>query len=240
MAMIPKEQIDLLNTIHHVDGFDPAAFAVEYTDLNTGEVRKRIPVMIQIAWFRLVYREGKISVTVEQKQDYFVAKARVYPNYKDPADCYLAEATACRGPDPTKPSISPREWAQTAAVGVALRNAGFGVQFNAAGDEFPAQAPNEFSDEELPFDGMAPAAPASAPAAPNVPPVPRELTPEEKYAKALQVPCPIGKYSGKTLGEVMMLDPKAINWVAKKFGENDEAGIAARTICEYAVQNASA
>ena len=133
---VPAAQTELLNNIHKVEGFDPSAFAVDYTDLNTQETRKRLPVMAQIAWFRLVYREGKIAVSVEQKHDYFVATARVYPSYKDPAECYLAEATASRGPDPSKPSVSPREWAQTAAVGIALRNAGFGVQFGAAGDDF--------------------------------------------------------------------------------------------------------
>lgn len=59
----------LLNTIHKVVGFDPAAYAVEYTDLYTGEIRKRLPVMAQMAWFRLVYPEGKISVSVSSGKD---------------------------------------------------------------------------------------------------------------------------------------------------------------------------
>ena len=130
-----EEQFQLFHEINRVEGFDPAAFAVEYTDMNTGEVRKRLPVMIQMAWFRLKYPEGRIAVEVTPAKDCFVAKARVYPSYKDGPECYLAEATASRGPDPAHPSVSPREWAQTAAVGVALRNAGFGLQFSAAGEE---------------------------------------------------------------------------------------------------------
>ena len=93
--------------------------------------------MAQIAWFRLKYPEGRISVQAAPGKDCFVATARVYPSYKDPADCFLAEATASRGYLEDKPSVSPREWAQTAAVGIALRNAGFGLQFAMAGDEFP-------------------------------------------------------------------------------------------------------
>ena len=139
----PNAQSSVLNTIHQVTGFDPSVYAVLYTDLGTGETRKRLPVMAQMAWFRLVYPEGKIAVTVIPGQDCFVASARIYPSYKDPAECYLAEATASRSYDPAKPSVSPREWAQTAAVGIALRNAGFGLQFNAAGDDFMTQAPNE-------------------------------------------------------------------------------------------------
>ena len=35
-----------IETINEVQGFDPAPFAVEYTDLNSNESRKRLPVMI--------------------------------------------------------------------------------------------------------------------------------------------------------------------------------------------------
>lgn len=74
-AMLAK-----IETIHQVDGFDPTPFAVDYTDLGTGEVRKRLPVMIQMAWFRLKYPEGRIAVQVNPAKDCFVATARVYPN----------------------------------------------------------------------------------------------------------------------------------------------------------------
>jgi hypothetical protein len=38
--------------INAVEGFDPASLALDYVDLITGETRKRLPVMAQIAWFR--------------------------------------------------------------------------------------------------------------------------------------------------------------------------------------------
>lgn len=106
--MSKEEQYQKLCEINRVEGFDPAAFAVEYTDMNTGEVRKRLPVMIQMAWFRLKYPEGRIAVEVTPAKDCFVAKARVYPNYQDGPECYLAEATASRGSDPDHPSVSPQ------------------------------------------------------------------------------------------------------------------------------------
>ena len=59
-AMLTK-----LATINQVEGFDPEVFAVEYTDLNTGETRKRLPVMAQMAWFRLKYPEGRICGRAE-------------------------------------------------------------------------------------------------------------------------------------------------------------------------------
>lgn len=64
---------------------------------------KRLPVVIQMAWFRLVYPQGKIAVQVSSGKDCFVATARVYANYQDPVECYLAEATASRGVSTTKP-----------------------------------------------------------------------------------------------------------------------------------------
>ena len=133
----------VISTINAVEGFDPEPFAVEYTDLESRETRKRLPVMIQMAWFRLKYPEGKITTKVTNGKDCFVATARIYPSYKDSDDCYLAEATASRGYLAEKPSVSPREWAQTAAVGIALRNAGFGLQFGMAGEDFPEVAPDE-------------------------------------------------------------------------------------------------
>ena len=180
-----EEQFQLLHEINRVEGFDPAAFAVEYTDMNTGEVRKRLPVMIQMAWFRLKYPEGRIAVEVTPAKDCFVAKARVYPSYKDGPECYLAEATASRGPDPAHPSVSPREWAQTAAVGVALRNAGFGLQFGAAGEEIAEKAPEELGSPTE----------ASAPAAEEEDYAVKELSPEERrlcFCLALSQSTPAG------------------------------------------------
>ena len=48
---------NIISSINAVEGFDPVPYAVDYTDLTTGETRKRLPVMIQIAWFRLKYPE---------------------------------------------------------------------------------------------------------------------------------------------------------------------------------------
>lgn len=236
-----------IETINQVNGFDPAPFAVDYTDLGTGEVRKRLPVMIQIAWFRLKYPEGRIAVQVSPAKDCFVATARVYPSYKDPADCYLAEATASRGFCEDKPSVSPREWAQTAAVGIALRNAGFGLQFSMAGEDFESLAVDELGVTGKETPEKKPAA-ASAPSTGEAPQEEytvatepeREMTQEEKLAQAMQVPCPITKFGGKTLGDVLTMDPGAIKWVATKFTGSEEIKAAAQLICNYALQQATA
>ena len=189
--------------------------------------------MIQMAWFRMKYPEGKIAVTTEPGKDCFVATARVYPSYKDPADCYLAEASASRGEAPDKPSVSPREWAQTAAIGIALRNAGFGLQFAMAGEEFESVAPNEFGT------GTEPAPVTSIQEAYEVAPAKPEPTEEELLEQAMATPCPITKFSGKSLREVLTIDPGALRWLATKYQGDATIRAAAQRICEYAVQQAS-
>ena len=273
---------NVIATINAVEGFDPEPFAVEYADLESGETRKRLPVMIQMAWFRLKYPEGKITTKVTNGKDCFVATARVYPSYKDGGDCYLAEATASRGYLAEKPSVSPREWAQTAAVGIALRNAGFGLQFGMAGEDFPAVAPDELGMMEdgagVPGENagtgadapvpqpvpMQPQAgktqmpqnvtemPASQMQQPAVPvseaqqgavtqePVRQEMTHEQRIQQAMSMPCPIKKYAGKTLGDLVVTDPKALNWIVNKFHDDKGTNEAARLICEYALGQASA
>ena len=68
---------------------------------------------------------------------------------------------------------------------------------------------------------------------------PAVLTEEQRLEQAFQKPCPIKKYSGKTLGEVLAMDPNAIAWVANKYKDNQELSDAARLICEHAMQQTS-
>lgn len=171
-----------------------------------------------------------------------MATARVYPHYSAPVDQFLAEATASRGYLADKPTVSPREWAQTAAVGIALRNAGFGLQFSAAGDAFDTPVVNELGGimwSGDPADASVESPPSPAPAAsaakaaPAVGPQEPELTP---FEKALKMSCPISKYSGKTLGDVLQIDPNALLWVANKFTGDPTISAAAKLICEEAAQ----
>ena len=231
--------LEAIESINAVDGFDPAPFAVDYTDLNSSETRKRLPVVIQMAWFRIKYPEGKIAVTVEPGKDCYVATARVYPSYKDSPDCFLAEATASRGYCAEKPSVSPREWAQTAAIGIALRNAGFGLQFGMAGEESMDDTIGELMSAvqtETEAEQQADAKSATLTQKETEAP---ELTLEQQYENAVKVPCPIKKFTGKTLGEVLTLDPGALKWIATKYTNDPEIQKAAQVICEYAVAQAS-
>lgn len=232
---------DVLKKINEVEGFDPMPLAREYIDMNTGEKRLRLPVMAQLAWFRLKYPEGRISVTVAPGKDCFVAAARVYRHYTDPVEHFLSEATASRGYLADKPTVSPREWAQTAAVGIALRNAGFGLQFGAAGDSNDMPAVNELEDNIIwskPTVGEpADAAVQSETAAPTTAQPTPPTTTETPLEQALKVACPIKKHDGKTLGQVLNEDPKAICWLANKYSGNATVAAAAKLICEQAMES---
>ena len=245
-----SQNINILSTINAVEGFNPEDYAVDYTDLNSKETRKRLPVIAQIAWFRLKYPLGKISLRTEQKGNIFVATARIHPDYKDPVDAYLAEATASRAKCEDIPSVSPREWAQTAAIGIALRNAGFGLQFSMAGESFSANAPDEFALDvgsgDVTFanesDGAETGTTTAASVAPAATPVeapPKELTAEEKFQLACKVPCTLKKYEGRTLGDIMYLDRNFLVYIATKYEGNEKLKEAAKIICEYAASNAA-
>ena len=246
LIMIPAGKnrfmlIAAIERINAVEGFDPSVLAVDYSDLSSNETRRRLPVMSQMAWFRLKYPEGRIAVTVTAAKDCFVASARIYAHYNLPPDQYLAEATASRGYLPDKPTVSPREWAQTAAVGIALRNAGFGLQFSAAGDSFDTPAVDELGAitwstapaGEAPTVG--PTAPVPAPATTAPAPTAPELSPLEK---AMRTPCPITRYKDKTLGDMVAADPNALVWIATKFTGDAEVITAAKLICDQALASA--
>ena len=233
--------LSAIQKINAVEGFDPTPLAVEYVDLNTQEKRTRLPVMVQLAWFWLKYPEGRVSVSVTVAKDCFIATARIYPSYTNPPDQYLAEATASRGYMADKPTVSPREWAQTAAIGIALRNAGFGLQFSAAGDSFDSPAVDElggiiWSGEDETQTPLAVGVPAETVASP----APQAPAPNlDPLTKAMNTPCPINKYTGKTLGQVLQEDQNAILWVANKFKGDPEISAAAKLICEHAMEQSA-
>lgn len=241
-----ENMIGIIKTINQVEGFDPMQYVLDITDEGTEEVRKYLPVRAQLAWFWLKYPQGKIDVQVMPENDSFVACARVYPDFKASDNCYLAAGTASRVALEEKPSISAREWAQTAAIGVALRNAGFGLQFELVGaiPDGIVQIEDENSQNQerytLPQDVSLQQMPQNQISqyeayAPK-PQMQSELTQEQKLQQAMNTPCPISKFTGKTLGEVLAIDPGAIKWTATKFTGDVKVSDAAKLICDYALE----
>jgi len=265
MSANKQETYKIISQINEVEGFDPSVLAVEYPNPDDPEnPNKRLPVIVQLAWFRLKYPMGRLPVVVKESGDYFVAHARVYADYKDPVEHFLAEATASRKYDPNKPTVSPREWAQTAAVGIALRNAGFGLSFDAAGDGFDSDAVNELVGNvspDTPLEAMIEISESdilesAIPSAVDfdsdlaVPPtqIPQteiEISTMETdpLTAAMKIPCPIARLNGKTLGDLIVADQDALVYIANKGlaqGYDPKTVEAAVLICEYAQEQVSA
>ena len=56
----------------------------------------------------------------------------------------------------------------------------------------------------------------------------------------MKAPCPITKFKGMTLGEVLRQDAGAIKWIAEKFTQNQEIQSAAQFIRDDALSQATA
>lgn len=200
-------QFRILGGLNQVHGFDPSVFAEDRTDLTTGSSWKKLPTPIKIAWFRLKYPEGRITVQVTPLKENFMARARIYFNYKDGADEYASEATA----------YSERAlWAQSSAIGFALNYAGFGSQysvFDSNEDEEPSDGLCESMFDDGASEETLKAITETISASDET--EDRELTLEEKYDKALATLYPFAKYLGKTLKEVMDTDFAAIEYLSR-------------------------
>ena len=231
--------IEIISQINKVEGFDPAPFALELTDLNTMKSRTIIPVSVQIAWFKLKYPDGKIAVSVQNVRgdDRYIASAKIYAHYKDSVECYLGEGSAIKGKNPDNPDISAIEWAQTTAIGVALRNAGFGLQFAVRNNE---TVTGENSGDTDQISKKTKKVKEEIPEASSVtivePEVEKEPTMEERVQKAMEMPCPMAKYRGLTLGDLLREDPKALDYMARKYQGDEKAVEAAKLICEFALK----
>jgi len=248
--------------VNHVEGFDPEALAEIYprpTPDDPNKTEKRLPVIVQIAWFRMKHPNGKLLVTVTvDDKNYFIAHARVYLDYKDSEEHFVAEATVSRCYNIDNPKSSPREWAQTAAIGVALRNAGFCLPANSIGEGFDNDSGNETegitpmvppldvmvesgesgnTDSPVSVQGITDNA-AEIPPAPDLP----TETETDPFEAAKKVPCPIAKHKNKTLGDLITENPGALSYIATKGtdkGYDPKAVEAAILICEHALENAS-
>lgn len=230
-----------MTEINKVEGFNPLDFIEKYPgeDDNT-EIRNYLPVKYQIAWFRLKYPTGKIAVSLKKETNCFIATAKVYPDYKDSPDSFLAEASAARGKSEDVPSVSPREWAQTAAIGKALTYAGFGLQFDYSGAKIEPTATDEFAfgfgsnedNENLHVN-------SDGEIINNVEKPKAELTDEELFLKASDTECTVSKFKGRKMGELLRSEPGFIVWMATKYTGDPAMKETAKILCEYANKHAA-
>ena len=114
--------------------FNPDVFAETYEDSG----KRYLPFDVQLAWFRMVYPEGKIiaeepKMSPDKAIGTWVCSAKIYKDANIEEASFLAGSSARRGPDTrisdgaVDISIDPYADVQRAAVSSALRLAGFWV-----------------------------------------------------------------------------------------------------------------
>ena len=116
--------------MNRVEGFEPLEFA-RTIQKEGQEDQLYLDVKYRKLWFRLCNPGGKIVKKILAiKDEMAIVEAKVYLDRNDPEESFIASALAqkFRSPDPQF-GDKFLELAETAAVGRALGDAGYGIQF---------------------------------------------------------------------------------------------------------------
>lgn len=237
-----------VSQLNHVDGFDPKQY-MRTTSTEEGQ-GLYLDVKYRKLWFRLKYPLGKIKKIFHTlNAEIAICEARVYLNKDDPEDEYVGSGTAQRFfKSGDKFGESYVESAETAAVGRALAEAGFGSQFSDCDVTEPADRSLADAPIDAPAPVIGPSAPAPAPSPSSPPPAapaPQpELTPsmsfKQAYAamtldKAKSVVIDCGCYRGQTLGQLALTKPGSLHWYVESYkGNNNLLRAAAKYLLDRA------
>lgn len=129
-AVSMYDSVTAIHELNSIAGFDPRNY-MRMIGEGKDNARYYLDVAFRKLWFRLKYPEGKISKRLlKLTEDMAVVEARVYLNYKDNEEDYVANAFShkFKGED-AQFGVKFVEFAETAAIGRALADAGFGLQF---------------------------------------------------------------------------------------------------------------
>ena len=143
------EQETAVAALHQVEGFDPRKFMrlIQKEDQSS---RYYLDVAYRKLWFRLCYPEGKIVKTIRSiTEKMAIVEAKVYLSKNDPEDSYVANAFAQKYREDSEIGQKYVELAETAAVGRALSDAGFGLQFADREKEMDPEVTEAPIDEEV-------------------------------------------------------------------------------------------
>ena len=122
--------------LNRVEGFNPMELARTLTKEGQ-EDQLYLDVKYRKLWFRLVYPLGKIVSSIRSfTENMAIVEARIYLDKCDAEENYVANAFSQRFRT-NDPNFGDKflEMAETAAVGRALSDAGFGLQFADVGEE---------------------------------------------------------------------------------------------------------
>jgi len=143
------DEVEEIRNLNKVEGFDPRRYMrVIQQEGQAGKYY--LDVAFRKLWFRLKYPEGKIVKKILKLTDQVaIVEARVYLNRNDAEENFISNALAQKyltadGQFGNKFV----ELAETAAVGRALSDAGFGLQFADKEDDMDPEV------TEAPFDAQ--------------------------------------------------------------------------------------
>ena len=124
------DRVDEVRNLNRIEGFDPRQYMRNLT-VSDGTVKQYLDVVYRKLWFRLKNPEGKIvKKLLKLTEQTAIVEARVYLNKTDPEDSYIASAFAQKFSNQDEQfGAKFLELAETAAVGRALADAGYGLQF---------------------------------------------------------------------------------------------------------------
>ena len=116
--------------LNHVDGFDPMAVASTIRKENQ-EDQLYLEVKYRKLWFRLCNPNGKIGKRIlTANENMAIIEARVYRDCNDPEESYIGSGFSQKfRTDDMNFGLKFLETAETAAIGRALAEAGYGIQF---------------------------------------------------------------------------------------------------------------
>lgn len=130
------DRSEAVAALNRVEGFNPMELARTLTKEGQ-EDQLYLDVKYRKLWFRLVYPLGKIVSSIRSfTENMAIVEARIYLDKCDAEENYIANAFSqkFRTEDPNF-GDKFLEMAETAAVGRALADAGFGLQFADVGEE---------------------------------------------------------------------------------------------------------
>ena len=200
MKELLYKKSEAVAALNRVDGFHPMELARKIGEEGQEE-QLYLDVKYRKLWFRLVNPAGKIiSRIITFTENMAVVEARIYLDKCDQEDNYVANSFSqkFRSDDP-KFGDKFLEMAATAAVGRALSDAGYGVQFADVGEENdPAQvdAGIPYQNPQMPDSGaMENAAMPDSGVMPNAPmPTYGEMPGQPEYASVLSAGTGGGKH----------------------------------------------
>ena len=123
------DRVDEVRNLNRIEGFDPRQYMRNLT-VSDGTVKQYLDVVYRKLWFRLKNPDGKIvKKLLKLTEQTAIVEARVYLNKTDPEDSYIASAFAQKFSNQDEQfGAKFLELAETAAVGRALADAGYGLQ----------------------------------------------------------------------------------------------------------------